>query len=288
MACSTGERPEQNNPAVTPAADAGKIPDREPSADPELTLRSGDRAVRFARSELLRRSDVETLAVSYDPTYKGRTMSYRAVPAAALFGGLPIPDDAVIQFSCLDGFSAPIGKERLLEQRAGHSRAYIAIEAPGQPWPPVRPGGPSAGPYYLVWVDPQASFIGQEEWPYQLAGFEVKGTLESLYPDIFPDPKVGPSSAVRRGFDVFTKNCFACHTMNKEGLADVGPDLNLPMNPTEYLQAAALRKLIRDPQSLRHYPGSRMSAFPPEALTEEDLDHVIAYLEHMARRKVKK
>jgi len=59
------------------------------------------------------------------------------------------------------------------------------------------------------------------------------------------------------------------------------------MNPTEYLHKAALRRLIRDPQSVRHYPRSRMSAFPKEVLSENDLDHLIAYLEHMAKRKVK-
>jgi len=62
----------------------------------------------------------------------------------------------------------------------------------------------------------------------------------------------------------------------------------VPMNPTEYFQKTALRKLIRDPQSLRHFPRSRMSAFPQEVLSEHELDHLIAYLEHMAKRKVNK
>jgi len=31
-----------------------------------------------------------------------------------------------------------------------------------------------------------------------------------------------------------------------------------------------------------------MSAFPKEALSEQELDHLIAYLEHMAKRKVSK
>jgi hypothetical protein len=31
-----------------------------------------------------------------------------------------------------------------------------------------------------------------------------------------------------------------------------------------------------------------MSAFPQEVLSEQELDHLIAYLEHMAKRKVNK
>jgi cytochrome c1 len=57
------------------------------------------------------------------------------------------------------------------------------------------------------------------------------------------------------------------------------------MNPTELPQKTALRRLIRDPQSLRHFPGSRMSAFPKAILSDAELDHLIAYLEHMAARR---
>jgi mono/diheme cytochrome c family protein len=258
------------------------------AVDPELTFQNADQKITFKRSELLKRSDLETLSVQNDPAYPGQGIRYRAVRFTALFGGLKIADEAVIQFRSLDGFSAPISKERLLNKLADKSIAYIAIEEPDKPWPPLKPGGGSAGPFYLIWQKPEASFIGPEEWPYQVVAFEVKGTLESLYPNILPDAKLEPTSPVRQGFKVFTKNCFACHTLNRDGAGDVGPDLNVPMNPTEYFHKAALRKLVRDPQSLRHFPRSRMSAFPREILPEQDLDHLIAYLEHMAQRKVSK
>jgi len=256
--------------------------------DPELTFQAGDQKITFKRSELLKRSDVETVSVANDVAYPGRAMSYKAVRATALFDGLKVADDAVIQFRCLDGFAAPISKERLLNKQPDKSLAYIAIEEADKPWPAMKPGGMSAGPFYLVWMKPEASFIGPEEWPYQVVAFEVKGTLEKLYPNIFPDAKLKPTSPVRQGFAIFTKNCFACHTLNGAGAAELGPDLNVPMNPTEYFQKTALRKLIRDPQSLRHFPRSRMSAFPQEVLSEQELDHLIAYLEHMAKRKVNK
>ena len=34
-----------------------------------------------------------------------------------------------------------------------------------------------------------------------------------------------------------------CYTLNGAGNAHVGPDLNLPQNPTEYLVPTALRQL---------------------------------------------
>src|SRR6478672_9069154 len=74
----------------------------DPDADPELTLRSGRQERTFTRSELLKRSDIETIVVAKDPAYAGRSMTYRAVRATTLFDGLTIAGDAVIQFRCLD------------------------------------------------------------------------------------------------------------------------------------------------------------------------------------------
>ena len=91
---------------------------------------------------------------------------------------------------------------------------------------------------------------------------------------------------VRRGYAVFEKNCSVCHTLNLGGDATVGPDLNVPYNPTEYMRVDALRRLIRDPQSLRRWPAAKMPAFETRSLSDRDLTDLLAYLRHMADRKV--
>ena len=65
----------------------------------------------------------------------------------------------------------------------------------------------------------------------------------------------------------------------------MGPDLNRPMNPTEYFQLAALRRYIRNPASVRTWPDQKMPGFGPDRLSEAELDAVIAYLEHMAAQR---
>lgn len=255
------------------------------AAEPTLTIKAGDKQAAFTRAALLKRPELTTLTIADDPAYPGKTMTYKAVPAYVLFEGLDLAANAVIQFKCLDGFSAPIGRDRLLNKAPDKSIAYVAIETTDAPWPALKPGAPTAGPFYLVWPKPELSFIGREEWPYQLAAFEVKGSLAQVYPAIFPDPKLKADSPVVKGFEVFTRNCFACHTLNKSGAAEFGPDLNVPMSPTEYFTKGALKKLIRDPQSLRHFPKSRMVGFPPSVISDKDLDDLIAYLEHMAKRR---
>jgi mono/diheme cytochrome c family protein len=215
-------------------------------------------------------------------------MHYQVVPARALFEGIDIPEGATIQFKCLDGYSAPMDRAKLLNSSSSGSIAYIAIEPADEKWPAINPPSDTRtpGPFYLVWADPKKSKIGQEEWPFQLAGFEIKGDVASTYPAIQPDPKLPPSHAVRRGLTTFLKNCFPCHTVNKAGLAQIGPDLNVPRNPTEYFTDATLKAFIRNPQTLHYWPQSKMTPFAPELMSDAELADVVAYLRHMAKRKV--
>jgi mono/diheme cytochrome c family protein len=77
-----------------------------------------------------------------------------------------------------------------------------------------------------------------------------------------------------------------CHTLNGQGDAKLGPDLNIPHSPTEYLRADMFRTLVRNPQNLRRWPQSKMPGFDTHVLSDRDLDDLEAYLKHMAGRKV--
>jgi mono/diheme cytochrome c family protein len=74
--------------------------------------------------------------------------------------------------------------------------------------------------------------------------------------------------------------------MNGGGEAAVGPDLNLPMNPVEYFQPQALRRYLRDPASVRSWPDQKMPAIRRDQLADAELERVIAYLQHMASRRM--
>jgi mono/diheme cytochrome c family protein len=67
-----------------------------------------------------------------------------------------------------------------------------------------------------------------------------------------------------------------CHPVNGAGTARIGPDLNLPLNPTEYFQPAALKTFLRDPASVRRWPEMRMLGFDATAMSDADLDAVVA------------
>jgi mono/diheme cytochrome c family protein len=252
----------------------------------ELTIESGAQKKIFTTAQLLKMPGVKKIKVEKDPAYPDKAYTYTAVPAASLFEGVKLDPKGTLQFHCTDGFAAPISIPRLLNQDPRASVAYLAIEGK-EKWPKLRGGKKTAGPFYLIWEKPELSNVGTEEWPFQLDGFKWQLSVAELYPHTAPDAKLLGNSPEQKGYLVFQKNCFVCHRVNGEGASEMGPDLNIPFNPTEYFQAGYLLKLVRNPQNLRKWPQSKMTSFNEAALSEADFKDLEAYLRHMAGRKVK-
>ena len=253
-----------------------------PLSAAQLDLQLGATRHTWQTEELLKHPQVQTLTINNDVSYK-KDMIYRAVPVAALLTGIK-PDDH-LQAVALDGFAAELSAAPLLNTKG--ARAWLAIEDPAQPWPPLSEGKHSAGPFYLVWTDPQAGNISPEQWPFQVASIKRMAPVAERFPALLPDPALKANDPVNQGFALFQKNCLACHRLNGAGDAQFGPDLNIPYNPTEYFGADFLKRYIRDPQSLRQWPQAKMPGFSAEVLPEGDLQLLIGHLQHMAGRKIK-
>ena len=251
-----------------------------PAGAAELKIDLGHGARTLESAQLAGRKDARAIDVSQDVAYH-KPMRYRAVPLKALLAGATPGDH--LQFVANDGFAAEIPAALILD---GHgAEAWLAVEDSGQPWPALPGKTQSAGPFYVVWTRPEAGGVNPEQWPYQLAAIRKMDEVATRFPAMAPDPALPAGSPERRGFEVFQRICLACHTLNGQGDAKLGPDLNLPYNPTEYLRADLLRAYVRDPQSLRHWPQAKMPGFDPKVLSDADLDALLAYLRHMAGRK---
>ncbi|UVE16226.1 cytochrome c [Pseudomonas sp. LS44] len=245
----------------------------------ELTLDLPGGPRHWQTSALLNHPQAREIEIPADVAYK-RVMYYRAVPLASLLEGVQAGDH--LQVVASDGFAAELPAAPVLAQSA--ATAWLAIEDPARPWPALAKGKPSAGPFYLVWSEPQKSDIGTEQWPYQVASIRLLAPVAKRFPALLPAANSAPD--VQAGFAQFQKNCLACHRLNGAGDAQFGPDLNLPFNPTEYFATDFLARYIRDPQNLRRWPQGRMPGFSQEALSDEQLGQLLAYLRHMAGRKV--
>lgn len=254
------------------------------SEGPVLQLQIDGQVNTLTRTSLLQSPALQTIVIADDVSYH-RQQKYQAIPLQSLLPRLP--NEGTLQFTALDGFVATI-PDQLIQAQGDAAQAWLAIEDPAQPWPALKLGQPSAGPFYLVWVAPEKSHVSGEQWPYQIAKISTSMPLEVRYPQLLPHSDgINYASAVR-GLQIFTKNCATCHRLNQGGDASIGPDLNIPMNPTAYFQEAALRKLIRDPGSVRTWQQSSMPGFKEEIISEIELDDLLVYLKQMATQHPQK
>lgn len=253
------------------------------AASDALTLSFGGEEHRFTATELLARTDAKSIDVPDDVSYK-RAMRYRAVPLLALVPAGARARLDTLEVRAADGFVSQIPLALVEKGADDGSVAWVAVEDPAAPWPPLPGQKVSAGPFYIVWQEPGKSHVGNEQWPYQTVAISGAESPAHRWPQMKVADDLPADAPARLGQAVFTTQCMPCHRMKGAGAADIGPDLGMPMNPTQYLKPEALRALIRNPKAVRTWPEQKMPAFSDKSLSNADLDALVAYLGYMAAR----
>lgn len=252
---------------------------------PTLTVSGRDQSRTFTQKALLANPAIRSVTVS-DPVYR-RTMTYRAIPLAELLKGTGIGPDDHVQARAIDNFSVAIPGRLAASADTTQVEAFLAIEDPAAPWPaiPGKADNASAGPFYIIWRRAPSVQISPEYWAYRLAALAVTDSPLKRWPGLGVGADVPAGDRIRTGLDRFVELCMSCHRFNGEGEGDQGPDLGRPMNVTEYFQIPALKKLIRDPASVRQWPEQKMKGLDQSTLSDSDLDAMIDWLVYKARQK---
>lgn len=246
----------------------------------DLALAGRKASLVESRAALLASPDTRTLEV-IDPVY-GRAMTYRAIPMATLLRRLDVTVDDYVQARATDDFSVAIPAHLLAFADPGRLEAFLAIEDPAAPWPKIPGKAYSAGPFAIVWkLGPQVT-VSSEYWAYRLAGLGVTDSPMRRWPVLAVGSEVPADSPIRTGLDAFIAVCMACHKFEGAGEGTQGPDLGKPMNAAEIFRPTALRQLVRNPTSVRNWPDQKMPAFGRDALSDADLDGIIAWLTYKA------
>lgn len=189
-----------------------------------------------------------------------------------------------IVFSCRDGYEPTIAVQRVLSHQAfvavgRPKKAFRILEHRNGAVTPV-----DLGPFYIIWEnldDAQVRIEDDYGWPYQVVRVDLV-SFRSRFGDMVPDPEA--SKKIWAGFEAFVIHCSRCHTINGQG-GKVGPELNYPANPTEYMKAEWLRRWIDDPTSMRHAP--RMPPLNPLLPDRaKTIDDIVTYLRAMSSHKV--
>lgn len=140
----------------------------------------------------------------------------------------------------------------------------------------------SPAPLYLVWSDGKK--VGEQyPWPYQLVRIELvefRKKFAKLYPADATET-LDEGSSLKNGFIHFKTHCLRCHSVNLQG-GDIGPELNVPKNITEYWEEKTLREFIANAESFRMR--SKMPSFQG-VLDKRAIEDIIVYLKEMKDRK---
>jgi len=255
--------------AVSPAADAVHI------VPTELTLESHGRAHVVTLAELKKKLKAATLTVS-DPSYGGRSKTYEGfwLKDVLALGGLDASGGDEIWFRCADGYTPTMPLANVAKQKG-----LVAFHEKGARggWEKIRQGKSllSPAPYYLVWDTTDQDAY---PWPYQLVGIEIV-SFRQKFDRIFPTGE-DQTTAVYRGFEHFRAHCLRCHSLNLQG-GEIGPELNVPKNVTEYWDDKVLVPFIKNPGDFR--ARSKMPPFPQ--LTDQDMQDLLSYLRWIRERK---
>ncbi len=283
LGCSRSEpepapRGESADVATPPAEDSG-------ARSIEFLIES--RPVKSLTAEALKKK-VKPLRLEVFEPYEHANVVFTALPLERVLDEAYGPSwrtHEAILFSCRDGYEPTIPVRRVLDHQA-----FLAIARPGDVGFTILKDEEGQkrridlSPVYVIWENLDNARVrteGDYGWPYQVVRIDLV-SFQSRFQEMAPP--ANSSATVLAGFDAFIAHCSKCHAINGHGGA-IGPELNYPANPTEYLKEAWLRKWIDEPTLMRIAP--RMPPLNPDLPDRARIiDEIVAYLGAMASHKV--
>jgi len=220
------------------------------------------------------------IVVSEDPIYQGE-QRYEGFELKAFltwlsrYTSIPLRT-ASITFIASDGYWSEIPIKNLPNRSAVLAFHHVG-DPPANPFRDATHAGRSfnPGPYAVVW---EGFHTESEHLPNPWSVTEV-----ILQPERVPDSLRAPTRDLKtlRGLELWRLHCSRCHSINKFG-GNVGPELNVPVNVTEYWSRERLIQFIENSASLRW--NSKMPSF--SWLPQSDREAILKYLEAMREAKV--
>ncbi|MCW8444107.1 cytochrome c [Fluoribacter gormanii] len=248
-----------------------------------LHIASPNKSFTLTKSELLSHPDLTQVTINNDRAYPNKVMHHKAIPLCKLLAPFHIRQQDIIEFIAKDNFHVYVPARKIMDCSKNASIAMLAIE-PISKWPVIdNHTGLTAGPYEIIWLYPERSYISNEYWAWSVMTIKISQKLN--YQHVLAPPKT-TNASIANGYKIYISHCEGCHMINHVGKSDIGPDLNCPKNPLNYYpNITQLKKFIRDPKSVRTLPQSRMSGSDKQSLSDNDLDDLIKFFAYMNTKK---
>lgn len=237
----------------------------------------------WSKSDLISHPALTHLTIDNDRAYPNQLIEHQAIPLCQLLSSYQIREQDFVELISKDNFHVYVPSAKIMDCRKSASIAMLAIE-PASKWPVIdNHTGTTAGPYEVIWLNPERSYISNEYWAWSVVAIKITEKLD--YKKVLAPPKTTKSSLIN-GYQLYISHCEGCHSINHIGKSTIGPDLNCPKNPLEYYpELSQLKKFIRDPKSLRSLPQGRMSGSDIKSLSDNDLSALIEFFSYMNTNK---
>ncbi|CZF85973.1 c-type cytochrome [Grimontia marina] len=243
----------------------------------EFILKNGDQVI-FEKSlgiDRMKTSAAPRSLSFQSPVYK-KPMTYNGLDFkdVAASAGVDFSKVEEIKFVALDGFVASWSKGTtksplvVVTDEKGNPNGFTDI---GEGKETLNPG-----PFYVMTTDPNE--YNNWIWPFQV--YKIEFNYQAPKPDYYPTG-AEDKPIIMAGYVAFKSTCISCHSINLEG-GDIGPELNIPKNITEYRDKEYLKAFIKNPNSYR--AKSRMLKF--EHLSDQQLNEIIEYMAYMGSLKM--
>jgi cytochrome c2 len=242
------------------------------AADQKVELIGPNKSTSMSVDALRSRMKIHTVSID-DPIYNSKKtfdgFLLSEVLAQVTHNNEPLDE---IVFISSDGYSPNMSADVLKKHNA-----YLVYQEHDKPFEKVTQGKAKLdpGPFYVVWEEGR-KLQHEVPWPYQVVKIEAVD-FKKKFPKTFPNKA---TASELKGFGLFKSQCVRCHSINLEG-GDVGPELNIPKNITEYWDSKILKEFIRHPSKFR--AKSKMPDI--SILTDADVGDLIAYFKKMKSQK---
>ncbi|WP_251879965.1 c-type cytochrome [Grimontia kaedaensis] len=215
-------------------------------------------------------------SLSFQSPVYNKPMTYEALSFkdVASLAGVDFSKVEEIKFVALDGFVATWTKgttKSPLVVVTGEQGTEGKFTDIGEGKETLNPG-----PFYVMTTDPKE--YNNWIWPFQV--YKIAFNYQAPKPDYYPTG-AEDLPIIMAGYNAFKSTCISCHSINLEG-GDIGPELNIPKNITEYRDIEYLKAFIKNPNSYR--AKSRMLKF--EHLSDQQLNELIEYMAYMGSLKM--
>ncbi|QMT59856.1 cytochrome c family protein [Legionella sp. PC997] len=253
------------------------------SSSSTLHITTPNKSLTLTRTELLSHPNLTQVTINNDRAYPDKVMHHKAIPLCKLLAPFHIKKQDIIEFIAKDNFHVYVPAGKVMDCSKNASIAMLAIE-PSSNWSIIENHtGLTAGPYEIIWLYPERSYISPEFWAWSVVAIKI--TRELNYHHVLSPPKT-KNTSIANGYKIFISHCEGCHTINHIGKSDIGPDLNCPKNPLNYYpNMTQLKKFIRDPKSVRSLPQGRMTGSDRQSLSDKDLNDLIKFFAYMKTQK---